>query len=124
VEPAVEVNRLFAVADLAEAELNQVLRFESAARPSVSLLKLDANQIIRFFEFAVFYSGLTAVAFELQRNNGIGRDGLFEFKTCTRSGDIFQNCPFTARRTEFRFPLHFNQIRTKFSLFSSFSSHD
>jgi len=60
------MNRLFAIADLAETELNQVLGFEPAARPSIPLLELDAKQVIRFFESAVFYASLTAVAFKLQ----------------------------------------------------------
>jgi hypothetical protein len=65
------MNRLSAIADLAEAELNQVLGFELTARPAIALLKLDTKQVVRFFEFAVFYAGLTAVAFELERDKSV-----------------------------------------------------
>ena len=115
---------LSAVAHLAQTELNQVLGFKSAAGPAIALLKLDTKKVIRFFEFAVFYAGLTAVAFELERNKSVRCNGFFEFKTCTGCGYIFEDCPFTAGRTKFRFPLYLNQICAKLSIFSSFSSHD
>jgi hypothetical protein len=115
---------LSVIADLAEAKLNQVLGLEPASRPAVALLKLDAEQVVRFFKFAVFYASLAAVALELKRNKSVRRNRFFEFKTGTRRGYIFEDCPFAAGRTEFRFPLHLDQIRTKLSIFSSFSSHD
>jgi hypothetical protein len=49
-----------------------VFRFKSAAGPAISLLKLDSKEVVGFFVFAIFYSGLTVFALEVKRNNGIG----------------------------------------------------
>ncbi len=73
---------LTAFAHLAQAELYQVFRFESAAGPAISLLELNSKQVICLFEFAVFYAGLTAIAFELKRDDGIGRNRLFKLEAC------------------------------------------
>jgi hypothetical protein len=59
-------NGLPALAHLAQAELDQVFGFESAARPAISLLKLDSKQVVGFFEFAVFDAGLAVFALELK----------------------------------------------------------
>ena len=75
---------LSAVAHLAQAELNQMLRFEFAARPAVSLCELDSKEVIRFFKFAVLYTSLTAITLELKRKHGFGCYGFLEFKTGTR----------------------------------------
>jgi hypothetical protein len=61
------MNGLPALAHLAQAELDQVFGFESAAGPAIPLLKLDSKEVVGFLEFAVFYAGLTAFALELQR---------------------------------------------------------
>jgi hypothetical protein len=101
-----------------------MLGLKFAAGPPIALLELDSEKVIGLFEFTVFYAGLAAIALELKRDNGVGRNGFFEFQACTRCRYIFEDCPFAAGRPEFWFPLHFNQICAKFSIFSSFGSHD
>jgi len=103
--------------------LEQVFGFEFAAGPAITLLELDSEKVIGFFESAVLYAGLAAIALELQRYNRIGRNGFFEFKTGSRRGNVFKDCPLTASGSEFRFPLNFNQICAKLSFFFSFGSH-
>ena len=59
-----------------------MIGFELAARPAVSLLKLDTEQIVCFGAFAVYDTGLAAVLWKLESNNCIGRNGFFESETC------------------------------------------
>jgi hypothetical protein len=61
-----------------------VFGLESAAGPTVSALKLDSQEVIGFLVFAIFYASLTVLAFEVERNNSMGRDRLFEFEARTR----------------------------------------
>jgi len=84
---------LTVAADLAHAELDQVIGLKFAARPAISLLELDSEEIVDLDEFAVFDTSRAAVIRELDFDNGIGRDGLFNFKAGPRSRNIFQNGP-------------------------------
>ena len=102
-----------------------MLGFESAAGPTIYLLKLDSKEVVGFFEFAIFYAGLAVFAFELQRYNRIERNRLLDFEACTGCGNIFQDSPLAAGGSEFRLPLHLYQVRAKLSIiFSSVISHD
>ena len=96
-----------------------MFRFEFSAGPAIPLLELNTKQVVRFFELAIFYAGLTAVGFKFQRKKGVGCDRLLKFEARARWRDIFQNSPLASSGPEFRFPLHFDQICTKFSVFSS-----
>jgi hypothetical protein len=44
-----------AFGDFAQAELGQVIGFELAAGPAVSLFKLNSENVVCISEFAVFY---------------------------------------------------------------------
>ena len=55
--------------------------FELAARPAVSLFKLNSKQIVDLGEFAIFDYRLAAVIRELKRDNGIRGNRLFNFQT-------------------------------------------
>jgi hypothetical protein len=52
--------------DAMQSELDQVVRFESSAGPSVALLELNPEQVIHFVECAVLDAGLTLVGRELE----------------------------------------------------------
>jgi hypothetical protein len=47
-----------------------MIGLEPAARPSVSLLELNAEQIFHFVESAIFYASLTTIRCELERYDG------------------------------------------------------
>jgi hypothetical protein len=61
-----------------------MIGLESAARPSVSLFELNAEQIFDFVESAIFHAGLTAILCELERYDGIRRNRRLRFKTGAR----------------------------------------
>jgi hypothetical protein len=60
-----ELKGLAVLAHLAQAKLDQMLGFESAAGPTISILKLDSKEVVGFCKFAIFYSGLAVFALEL-----------------------------------------------------------
>lgn len=117
------VDCLPAFADFLQAELEQVIGSKPAAGPAISLFKLNTQQVVDLVELAVFYAGLTTIALKLQGNNSIRWDRGLDFKTCTRRRNVFENCPFAMNGTGFRFPLDFNQIGAKLSIFQSIVSH-
>ena len=123
--PESGISGLAVLAHLAQAKLDQMLGFESAAGPTISILKLDSKEVVGFCEFAIFYSGLAVFALELQRYQGIERNRLLDFQARAGCANVFQDSPLTAGGTEFRLPLHLYQVRAKLSIiFSSVISHD
>jgi hypothetical protein len=100
-----------------------MIRSKPAAGPAITLLKLNAQQIVDLVELTVFYASLTMIALKLQGNNSIRRDRGVDFKACARRGNVFENSPFTANGTGFRFPLDFDQIGAKLSIFQPFVFH-
>ena len=101
-----------------------MLRLELSARPSVALFKFNAEQIFCFVDSAIFHAGLTGIRLELKRDDSIHRNGVFDFKTCARWGNIFKNGPLGLSVARFRIPLNFNEIGAKLSIFSSIECHD
>lgn len=112
-----------AFGDFAYSELNQMIGFELAAGPAVSLLKLNSEQIACFCKLAVFDSSLTAVLRELKRNDCVGGYGFFKSNACARSRNIFQDCPLTSSRSGRFHPLHFHEISAKLSILLSIRPH-
>ena len=100
-----------------------MIGFELAARPAVSLLKPNSEQIICISKLAKFDSSLTAALRELESDDCVGGYGFFKSNACTRSGNIFQDCPLTSRRSGLFLPLNFNQISAKLSVFFSPGPH-
>ena len=114
-----------ALAHLAHAELDQVFGFEPASGPSIPLLKLDSKEVVCFLEFAVFDASLTSFAFEMKRQDSVGRDRLLEFEARTGRRDILQDRPLAPGGPEVRLPLHSYKVCAKLSvIFSSVDSHD
>jgi hypothetical protein len=109
--------------DFVHAELDQVFGLEPAARPTISLFKLNADKILNLVEPAIFYTGLALISGELERNDCVGRDWFVSFEACARRGDILQNRPLALNRAGCRIPLDLNKIRAKFSIFSSLWAH-
>ncbi len=110
--------------DSAQAKLNQMLGLKPAARPAVSLFKLNTQQVIHFVELAVFYASLAAITFELKRHDCFGWYRFFDFETCAGWRNILQDRPFAVKGAGLRFPLNSNKISAEFSVFSSFVCHD
>jgi len=118
------ISGLAVLAHLAQAKLDQMLGFESAAGPTISLLKLDSKEVVGFFKFAIFYAGLAVFALELQGYQGIERNRLLDFEARAGCANVFQDSPLTAGGPEFRLPLYLYQVCAKLSIiFSSFISH-
>jgi hypothetical protein len=109
---------------LTKPELEQVLGFEFASGPTISLFVPNAYQVFHFVESAVNNLCPAAVGREFQRDFRTGRDGPFHFKTGSRRGNVLQNGPFALSRFGFRSPLNFDKVCAKFSIFSSFRCHD
>ncbi len=101
-----------------------MIGFELEAGPAVSLLKLNSDQIVCFCKLAVFSSSLTAVLRELESDDCVGGYGFFKSDACTRSGNIFQDCPLTSSRSGPFLPLHFYEISTKLSILLSIRPHN
>jgi len=103
-----------------------MLGLEPASGPAISLFKLNTQQVVFFVALAVFYAGLTAIVLKLQRNNGVRRNRFINFKTCPGRGNVLKNCPLAAWGSGFKFPLNFDKIRTKLSIFvlASLGSHN
>jgi len=76
--------------------LKQVLWFEPAAGPTVSLFKLNSDKVIGHVLAAVYYPGMALIAGKLQMNKGFGRDLLVNFQTSAGRGYVFKNRPFAA----------------------------
>jgi hypothetical protein len=110
--------------DTMQSELDQVVRFESSAGPSVAVLELDSEQVIQFVEGAVFDAGLAPVGSEFERNDGVGRDRFVHFETRTRRRYVSEYSPFTAQLSGFRLPLNFDKVSAKIPVLLSFSLHD
>ena len=101
-----------------------MIRFEFAAGPAISILKMNSKQIVYFIRLAIFDSRLAAILFKLERDNGIRWYKFFEFETCTGCRNVFQDRPLIAGGAGFGFPLNFNKISAKLSVFLTFWSHD
>ena len=59
-----------------------MIRFELSAGPPISVLKLNSEHIVCFRRLAIFDSGLAAVFGELESDNCIGWNRLFNAETC------------------------------------------
>lgn len=110
--------------NLAQTELEQMLRLIFAAGPAVSLFKFNSKEIIDPVQFAVPYTGLTVIAGKLEVHDGFGRNWLFDFETRTRSGDIFEYCPLAVSGAGWSFPLDFDEIGAKLPFLMTPWSHD
>jgi hypothetical protein len=98
-----------------------MIRFELAARPTVSLLKLDSEQIVDFGEFTVLDASLAAIIRKMESDFTIEWNRVLDFETCARWGNVFQNRPLGPKSAGLQLPLNPDQIGTKFSLFVFFS---
>jgi hypothetical protein len=56
--------------------------FKLAARPTISLLKLDSKQIVYVGGFAVFNASLASIVRKVESDNSIGWNRFFDFETC------------------------------------------
>ena len=109
--------------DAVQPELNQVVRFESSAGPSISLLEFDSEQVINFVESAVYDSGLAPVGSELERDVCVGLDGCLHFEACARRRYIIQYGPFATQASRFGLPLNVDKISAKIPVFFSSLLH-
>jgi hypothetical protein len=71
-----------AFADSSQAKLKQMVGFKLAARPTISLLKLDSKQIVNVSGFAVFDASLATIIRKVESDNSIGWNRFLDFKTC------------------------------------------
>ena len=115
---------LFAFTDFAKAKLDQMIRFELAAGPAVSIFKMDPKQVIYLFGLAVFNACFTAIVFKLEMYSSAWWNKFFELETCSGRGNVFEDCPLITSGTGFGLPLDFYQISAKLSIFLSSRSHD
>ena len=98
--------------------------FEFAPGPAVSLCEFNTNKIFYRVESAVYYTGLTAVCWKFHGYNRIRLNLLFHFQACPGWRNIFQDAPLVLGLSGFRFPLNFDQVSTKFPVFTSIWYHD